>query len=295
MKTKALLGLTTGAIALATACSTGETVANSSETETIQLGQVGLSFYAVTGGVVQELLERDGYTVEVTEGSHAEIFPMLGDGEVDILAATWLPTGHAALYEPVEDVTFQIAPLYEDARFFWVVPSYVPEEEVSSLEDLTKPEVQSRLPAEIISLPEETGLTISAREVVSTYGLDEAGYELVAGSQSEWLSSFETAVEAGDWVVFPLWQPQWVNAAYEVRALEPMEAYGEPDTAYLLGHEDLEAKLSPEALTRLSNVRLSVEAVTEMDRLVNAEGLSPREAARSWLDENQETVADWGY
>ena len=48
-------------------------------------------------GLVQELLERDGYTVEVTEGSHAEIFPMLGEGEVDILAATWLPNGHAAL------------------------------------------------------------------------------------------------------------------------------------------------------------------------------------------------------
>jgi len=54
---------------------------------TITLGQVGLSFYAVVGGVVQEVLERDGYTVLVIQGPHAEIFPRLGTGEVEIFAA----------------------------------------------------------------------------------------------------------------------------------------------------------------------------------------------------------------
>ena len=99
----------------------GSTAAALAETDkpTVRLGQVGLSFYAVTGGVVQELLERDGYTVELTVGSHAEIFPQLGAGEVDILAATWLPGGHASLYAPVADTTFRIAPIYDDARFFW--------------------------------------------------------------------------------------------------------------------------------------------------------------------------------
>ncbi|MEO0868553.1 MAG: glycine betaine ABC transporter substrate-binding protein [Cyanobacteria bacterium J06642_11] len=75
--------------AAAIALSTLSFVANpayTAETTTIELGQVGLSFYAVTGGVVQELLERDGYAVEVTEGSHSDIFPMLGEGEVDILS-----------------------------------------------------------------------------------------------------------------------------------------------------------------------------------------------------------------
>ena len=272
------------------------TATYAAETTTIQLGQVGLSFYAVKGGVVQELLERDGYTVEVTEGSHAEIFPMLGEGEVDILAATWLPNGHAALYEPVQDVTFPIAPLYEDARFFWVVPSYVPEDEVNSIADLTDSEVRANFPDEIVSLPETTGLTTGGRRVVEAYGLDEAGYELVAAPPADWLGTFDEAIAAGTWVVFPLWQPQWVNAAYDVRALEePLNAYGDPDTAYLLGHEGLADKLSPESLERLSNVRLSVEDVTEMDRMVNVDGLTPREAARTWMDTNQEAVEAWGY
>lgn len=284
------------AIALSIASTACTARTPSTEATTIELGQVGLSFYAVTGGVVQELLERDGYTVEVTEGSHSEIFPMLGRGDVDILAATWLPNGHAELYEPVQDVTFQIAPIYEDARFFWVVPSYVPEESVRSISDLTEPNIQEEFPKQIVSLPEETGLTIASRRVMEEYGLNESGYELIAGESSEWLSSFEDAVEAEEWVVFPLWQPQWVNSAYEVRRLEDSRnAYGEADTAYLLGYENLRDKLSSKSLERLSNMRLSVDDVTEMDRLVNVETLSPREAARTWIEDNQETVESWGY
>lgn len=263
---------------------------------TIELGQIDLSFYAVTGGVVQELLERDGYTVEVTEGSHADIFPMLGEGKVDILAATWLPNGHGNLYEPLQDVTFRLAPLYEDAQFFWVVPSYVPEGEVNSIADLTDPKVRVNFPDKIVSLPEVTGLTTGGRRVVEAYGLDEVGYELVAASPADWLGTFQDAIKDGTWVVFPLWQPQWVNAEYDVRVLEePLNAYGESDTAYLLGYENLADKLFPESLERLSNVRLSVEDVTEMDRMVNVHGLTPRKAARTWIDANQKTVESWGY
>ena len=37
------------------------------EQSVIRLGQISLSFYAVTGGVVQEVLERLGYTIEVSQ------------------------------------------------------------------------------------------------------------------------------------------------------------------------------------------------------------------------------------
>src|SRR5262245_8713536 len=171
----------------------------------IVLGQVGLSFYAVVGGVVQELLEREGYGVEVVQGPHAQMFPRLGAGEVDIFAAAWLPQGHAALYASVEGTTFRIAPLYKDARFFWVVPAYVPESVLSSVTDLAQPEVQQRVSKRIVSLPAETGLTISARRVKDTYNLGELGYEIVAAPPTEWFGTFRDAIRANKWVIFPLW------------------------------------------------------------------------------------------
>jgi len=264
------------------------------EKQKITLGQVGLSFYAVVGGVVQELLEREGYSVEVVQGPHAEIFPRLGAGEVDILAAAWLPQGHADLYASVEDATFQIAPLYEDARFFWVVPGYVPERVLSSVADLAKPDVQQRVSRRIVSLHAETGLTITSRRVADAYNLGEAGYGIAAAPPAEWLGAFREAIENNEWVIFPLWQPHWVNAAYQVRRLgDPKGAYGQPDTAYLLGHRSLRDKLPSDMIGLLSNIRLPLAAVTEMDRMVNVDKLSARDSARRWMAENADVVRSW--
>jgi len=272
-------------------------VANSQtegQKQKIVLGQVGLSFYAVVGGVVQELLEREGYSVEVAEGPHAKIFPLLGAGQVDIFAAAWLPHGHADLFASVEGSTFRIAPLYEDARFFWVVPAYIPESALTSVAGLVQPEVQQRVSKRIVSLPAETGLTISARRVLDAYNLGDAGYEIVAAPPGEWFGTFREAIKDKKWVIFPLWQPQWVNAAYEVRRLDdPKGAYGEPDTAYLLGHSSLREKLPARTIELLSNIRLSIEAVTKMDRMVNVDRLSPRDSAKRWMEENADLVQSW--
>jgi glycine betaine/proline transport system substrate-binding protein len=268
--------------------------ATADQKQKIILGQVNLSFYAVVGGVVQELLEREGYAVEVVQGPHAEMFPRLGAGQVDIFAAAWLPRGHAALFARVENATFRIAPLYEDARFFWVVPAYVPEGVLSSVSDLVRPDVQQRVSKRIVSLPAETGLTISARRVIDTYNLSEVGYEVVAATPPEWFGTFREAVKRNEWVIFPLWQPHWVNAAYEVRRLDdPKGAYGEPDTAYLLGHRSLRDKLPDAMIDLLSNVRLPIEAVTEMDQMVNVDGLSPRDSAQRWMGRNADVVRSW--
>ncbi|MDW4497870.1 glycine betaine ABC transporter substrate-binding protein [Sulfitobacter sp. D35] len=286
----ALIGL--AAVALLTLLPTHSGAQNADRN--ITLGQVNLSFYAVVGGVVQEILERRGYEVDVVEGSHAEIFPKLAAGEVDIFAAAWLPAGHAALYAPAEPVTFQIAPLYDDASFFWVVPDYVPVADVQSLSDLTKTHVRDRMPQRIVSLPEATGLTAVGREIMRDYGLGDAGYTLDAAPPAEWIGAFQAAIANEDWVVFPLWAPQWVNAAHDVRVLDdPLGSYGAPDKAWLLGHETLRGIVDEGTMTVLSAIRLSVDDVTEMDRRVNEDGATPREAAESWMADNSATVEDW--
>ena len=47
----------------------------------ITLGQVSLSFYAVAGAVVQEVIERLGHKVDVKPGSHEEMWTCPGKVE----------------------------------------------------------------------------------------------------------------------------------------------------------------------------------------------------------------------
>jgi glycine betaine/proline transport system substrate-binding protein len=257
------------------------------EQRVIRLGQVGLSFYAVVGGIVQEVLEQDGYEVEVTTGSHGDIFPKLGAGEVDILAAAWLPDGHAPLYAKVNDVTFIVGELYGDARLYWAVPDYVPADLVRSIDDLKKPDVAAQMDKRIRGIGATSGLMVGASKISEAYGLNAAGYEVTPGEAKDWIANFKQAVAEQRWLIMPLWQPQWINAAYKIRVLdEPKGIYGKGDTAVLLGHETLKGKLSPATLDRLASITLSIDAVTQMDLWVNVDGLTPRDAAKRWLAAN---------
>ena len=283
----AMLKLVAGVLA-------GATLVSTAHAAEVRLGQVGLSFYAVKGEVARAVLEENGHTVETIEGSHADIYPRLGAGEVDLLAASWLPNGHADLFAEVESSVERLTPLYDDARFFWVVPDYVPEDQVSAIADLADPAVAERMNKTIATLAPSTGLTIGAERMMEEYGLDDAGYELVPGSAEDWVASLRTATQNEEWVVLPLWQPQWLNADFAVRRLDDTRnVYGADDTTWLVAHEDLSEKLDEQTLQHLSNIRLPITAVTEMDRLVNVEGLTPREAAARWMADNADFVAGW--
>jgi len=266
---------------------------SASPAQTITLGQVDLSFYAVTGGIVQEVLERSGQPFVLTEGSHADIYPKLGTGEVDILAASWLPNAHAALYEKVKDNTFLLSELYSDARLYLAVPDYA-SAEIRSVADLARLEIAAHVEKRIVGIGPSSGLMVGAARMMDSYGLKAAGYELVPGPAADWIANFRRAYEQKKTLVMPLWQPHWLNASYQIRVLEdPQEIFGDGDRAYLLANNALRNKVSPEVLVRLSRIKLSVEAVTEMDRMVNEENYSPREAARRWIALNRDATRDW--
>jgi glycine betaine/proline transport system substrate-binding protein len=278
---------------MAAAAGAAATPSASQAPEPVRLGQVNLSFYAVTGGVVQEVLERSGQPFVLTEGSHGEIYPKLGAGEVDVLAASWLPNAHAGLYAQVKEQTFMLATLYDRAQLYLAVPGYAPAA-VRSVADLARPEVAAVFDKRILGIGPSSGLMIGAGKMMDSYGLRAAGYELVPGEARDWIANFRRAADERRNVVMPLWRPQWLNAVYAPRVLDdPQKVFGDGDSAFLVAHRGLQAKLPADVLARLQRIRLSVEAVTEMDRLVNQEQLSPRAAAQRWIAQNADLTRSW--
>lgn len=262
--------------------------------ETVRLGQINLGFYQVVGSVVRFALADQGVEVSVVEAPHAEMFPMLGRGEIDIMIAAWLPNGHGPLLAEVEAQVERLAPLYEGAEFFWMVPATVPEGLVSDPGDLARPEVAARFDDRIVSLPEATGLTASARRVMAAYGLEGAGLTLVPSSPQEWIGALKQAEADGRWIVFPAWQPHWTNGLPGLRRLaDPARAYGPPDTAWLMANRESLGRMEPETLQLLQAIRLTLADVAEMDRMVAVDGLTPDDAARRWMAANAGRVAAW--
>ena len=198
----------------------------------IRLGQISLSFYAVTAGVVQEVLERLGHTVEVSTGSHGQIFPRLGAGEVDLLVAAWLPHGHAVYWQKYGPQALELGVLYEGARFAWMVPTYVPEEVVDSVVDLIKPEVAVRMEKVIQGTGRDSGNMMLSAQVMQAYGLGQAGYRLQPGTLADFQGAYDHGIASQRWFVMPLWFPHYINRLGNMRPIdEPQGLLGPAATA----------------------------------------------------------------
>lgn len=260
----------------------------------VVLGHVDLSFYEVTAALVQIALERLGYNVAVRKGTHGQIYPELGAGEVDLFVAAWLPNAHAKYWEEYKADLVRVTRLYSDARLFWAVPDYVPAAEVRGVADLAKPEVAAKMDRTIRGPGADSGLMIGSKRIVEEYKLDAAGYQLQPGKPADWIAWFNSNLAAGKWFVTPLWQPQYLNQVAKLRILEePKELLGKTDSAYLVAHKDIADKLGKHAMGVLRRMELSVKWVTELDYMVNVEKMSPRDAARLWMAAHPNTVSYW--
>ena len=261
---------------------------------TVRLGQIGISFYAVTGQVVQMVLERLGEHVELRTGSHGEIFPELEAGSVDLLVAAWLPHAHAKYWREYGSDAVELATLYSGAQLFWAVPDYVPIEAVAAVEDLRKPEVAGRMQRQIRATRPDSGLSMGSLRILDAYGLEASGYRLLTGAHSDWQAYFETHYEAGDWFVMPYFRPNFLNRMARMRKLEePLELLGQANRAVLAAHKDFVARAPKETVRVLGRIELDLDAVAEMDFMVRIDGLSPHDAATRWMDANTARVDAW--
>jgi glycine betaine/proline transport system substrate-binding protein len=243
---------------------------------------------------VQEVLERLGHRVEVTQGSHAQIFPKLGAGEVDLLVAAWLPHGHAVYWEQYGPKAEQLSVLYEGARFEWMVPAYVPESAVASVADLRKPEVLARMERVIQGTGRDSGNMMLSAEVMQRYALEEAGYRLQPGSIAEYHGAYDRNIAAQRWFVMPLWWPHYINQVGNMRPLaEPQGLLGPPSNGTLVASREWVQRAPPRTVQVLRRMHLGLDAVAHMDYLVNVDRQVPRDAARTWMREHGDVVESW--
>jgi glycine betaine/proline transport system substrate-binding protein len=92
----------------------------------------------------------------------------------------------------------------------------------------------------------------------------------------------------------PLWRPHYINRLGTMRAIvEPRRLLGPASDGTLVASREWAALAPPRTLNALHRVHLGLDAVAEMDRLVNVEKMTPRDAARAWMQMNRDQVETW--
>jgi len=250
----------------------------------VHLGCLHHSFYEVAARVVAAEIEAAGHEVVLHQGAHAELYPRLAAGDLQFMIASWLPHLHQPFYEPVQDKLALITPVFDGGGGFWAVPACVPADAVGTVADLAKPEVAEHMDRGILAPRGAIAICDRAEVCMDAYGLSDAGYTFTRlDGDEEWSEGVKAKCADGIWFTTTLWQPHFLNTVVEMRRLDEPEAHmGGPDTAWLSANKAFADTAPADLMAAFERIRIGLSGITEMDVLVNVEGLTPTDAAQRW-------------
>lgn len=207
------------ALAVAAGLAAGVAAPASAQEKSIRIGWTAWSDAEAVTKLAQKILQdRMGYTVELVMADIGIQYQAVATGELDGMLMSWQPVTHAAYLDKVgKDVT-DIGPIYTHARLGWVVPDYVPADQVRSIADLAKDDVKGELDDTIQGIDPGAGLMQASEKAIEGYGL--ADYQLVSASDAAMLAALDRAVRREEWIVVTGWSPHWMFSKYKLRYLD---------------------------------------------------------------------------
>jgi glycine betaine/proline transport system substrate-binding protein len=285
----AALGLTLTACGSDDAGSDDAGSDGAAEDMTINLGYIpswtdGLS----TAYLLDNVLTEAGYTVEHQDVQEAGLlYTALAEGDVDMYPSAWPDVTHAQYMEEYGDSIEDLGTYYDNAKLTMAVPEYT---DIDSIDELA--DNADLFDGTITGIEPGAGLTAAVQDnVIPTYGLDEAGYELQTSSTTAMLTELEQATENEEDILVTLWQPFWANASYPVKTLEdPEGALGEAEGLHFLGTAGF-AEEHPEVADWIGQITLDDAQYGALeDSVVNQHPDDPAAGVEAWLEENPDVI-----
>ncbi|MBM7838918.1 glycine betaine/proline transport system substrate-binding protein [Alkalihalobacillus xiaoxiensis] len=263
------------------ACGNDDT-SEGTNTKEIELTYVAWDSELASNHVIKEALEQAGYDVTLTVVEQSVMWQSVAGGDVDGHVAGWLPEDMRADYERYENEIVDLGANLEGAQTGLAVPTYM---DVESIADLT-PEIVN----EITGIDAGAGVMIATEKAVEEYDLDLA----ISSSMDAFMTQqLGDRYEAEEPIVVTAWQPHWKFNSYDLRFLEDplgvFEANGEIRTIVREGLEEED----PDAFRILDQFYWTPDDMNEVMLNIAEEGMDPEDAAKLWVEDNQEQVDEW--
>lgn len=234
--------------------------------------------------VIGTVLEDVGYDVTLTTLDAAVIWEALVSNNVDAQVGAWQPQTSAPYFEEYGDQVDDLGLNLEGAALGLVVPTYM--EDVNSIEDLTDEAGQV-----ITGIEAGSSVVGGANDGIEVYdNLD--GWTVQTSSAGAMATELDTAYANEEEIIVTGWSPHWKFQAYDLKYLEdPQGVFGDEENIGTITRLGLDEE-HPVAYSILENFYWEVEDM-ESVMLDIQEGSTAEQAARSWVDDNQDKVSEW--
>jgi len=215
-------------------------------------------------------------------------YQAVANGDLDVMLMGWSPVTHANYWAKVRDRVVNLGPLYM-GRLGWLVPDYVPAEEVASLPDLARPEVARRMDYRIPGIDPGSGLMQASERAMEAHGLTQ--YRLIAATGAAMAGVLDRAIRREQWTVVTAWQPHWIFARYELRFLEdPAGILGGEERVHAIAREGFQDAF-PEITGFLTRLYLPAEELARL--LLAAQEQSAGASVAHYLRSRPNRVRCW--
>ncbi|MFE3575113.1 glycine betaine ABC transporter substrate-binding protein [Lysinibacillus sp. NPDC059133] len=283
LKTLTKLGMALGLGFLLAACSGDDSSKSDGNSKDVNLAYVEWDTEIASTNVVGQVLEDLGYNVTLTPLDNAIMWEAVSKGEADGMVAAWLPNTHAPQYEKYKADLDELGENLAGAKIGLVVPSYM---DVNSIEDLKKQADRT-----ITGIEPGAGITAATEKALDEYD-NLADWNLLTSSSGAMTTSLAKAIKNKEDIVVTGWSPHWKFAKYDLKYLEdPKGIYGGEETINTFARKGLKED-QPDVYSVLNNFHWTSEDL-ESVMLEVMDGKDPKQAAKDWIADNADKVAEW--
>jgi len=261
------------------------------EKKTLKFGVVAWSEALALGSLVEYLMEKEiGQDVEVINPDAGVAYTALMNKELDLYLEAWLPLTHETYWDKVSSSVCDFGPMYEDASLGWAVPNYIPEDVLSSVEDMDKDEVKKKCKGRIVGIDPGSGLMQHSALMMKKYP-QLKGWKLVEGSDAAMVAELKRSMQREDWIIVTLWRPHHAFARFDIRYIdEPKKILGSEERSHLVGREDF-MSVFPNKVSRFcTRFTMPIDVV---DDLTNMYQENEKTAAPKFVKKYPELVEYW--
>lgn len=262
--------------------------ASASADKEIKLAYVAWDSEIASTHVVKEVLESKlGYTVEMLQVDAGPMWTGIADGSADAMVAAWLPTTHETYLEENEGKLEDLGPNLDGTKLGLVVPSYM---DINSIEDLNS-EIGDSVKHTITGIEPGAGLMMKSEAALEEYGLKD-NWTLLDSSSAAMAQALQKAYDNQEPIIVTGWTPHWKFAKMDLKYLEdPKGVFGQDEQIHTIVRNGLQED-QPEAYAFLDAFNWTPDDMAAV-MIQIAEGASPEEAAKAWVEANPDKVDAW--
>lgn len=253
------------------------------ENQAVNLAYVEWETEVASTNVVGQVLEDLGYDVTLTPLDNGIMWEAIANGEVDGMVSAWLPQTHAPQVEKYKDQLDDLGVNLEGGKIGMVVPSYM---DVDSIEDLTDEAGKT-----ITGIDPGANMTKATEEAYKVYpNLED--WTVLTSSSVAMTGALKHAIENGEEIIVTGWSPHWKFNAFDLKYLDdPQGIYGTEEYIGTFARKGFKED-NPRAHSVLKNFYWTPEDI-ESVMFDIMEGMDPKEAAKKWIKNNEDKVAEW--